>query len=268
MKLLSMGPIDNHYDEDWFRELSSMNPDRDVSVAAVESLEELKAMLSANREELIVGRLFGDQQRSFALKAPGWIQVSAEASRVGIVDFFFSPPGSIECFADLALIEAFVEDLAKAEQGIDAEGRALIIGSDLEALGFCAAVSRLGIKRILLAADSDQGATQIAQIASKALFGSQFEAIPRAQLTQLPADCALAVCLLRTSSPDLIGDVSYVNFLSSGGVWLDWTGATEELGFGQDILSAGVRALNQLDIRRLRSRIIARRTQFNPEVIS
>jgi hypothetical protein len=226
---------------------------------AVDSRIEGDVMLRVLGESLASwrGKLGQQILRSMSMSASGhldalWLQ----ADRQGKVGRWL---------AGLALPEALLGAVAthgllrtgQKDWRVDSRDSGLVIGAHPDFRGLAMAITKFGIRRIYLADAELRSAERAVEDLKPRLLGVEVEAIDRNQLTQLPAECSIAICCVDPTHATMLEDVSYLNFLTSGSVWLDWTyagrgiktdsnaaaGAASENVFDVEIQAVGAQAL-------------------------
>lgn len=191
-------------------------------------------------------------------------RVTTEVAILGFADGIIIEPGQPPRAIGV-LASAFVSAIASSKQGYDASAAAFIIGVTDETRAMAASLSRLGYKRLLIVDSDDQKTEQMVQILRKRLFGIDIQAVPRSGLTQVPNESSMAVNLVTVAEESLLEDVSYLNFLKKGGVWIDWTCAISKLGYGDDITNAGAQVFSGDLIRAWREIYLLSATGRKPE---
>ncbi len=209
----------------------------------VRSAAELSEVNLAELKQAVI-RLYG-RARSEAL---AWLgpeaRVPAEVAILGLADIILideqgGAPHAIGCFGD-----AVVASLAGQHALIDRSGSGLVVGATDAARSFISALSRIGMKRILIVDADDAKAERLAIAMRKRELSVEIEPLSRSFLTQLASEASIAINFAPTEERDLIEDVSYLNFLHPGGAWLDWTGATHAIGLADEIENAGAVVLD------------------------
>ena len=216
-----------------------------LSSIEIESLEELPE-LGDDAQTLI--RLFDSSSTSVLtwLKANG--RVASEVAILGVADAILAKPGEPLRVVGV-LPQAFVAAIASTKQTYEQTGAAILIGACDDTRAIAAGVARLGFTRIQFVDSDDKKSEQMVQLLRKRIFGVKFEAVSRASVTQLPNEASLAINLMRESEASLLEDISYLNFLKVGGLWIDWTHATERLGYSEEIANAGATIFRPETIR-------------------
>lgn len=201
-------------------------------------------------------RLFGEAGREALTWLGSQGRASSETAVIGYADGILidqtEPPRAVS-----VLPQAMLTALAKQKVRFDMNGSGLIVGVGDLTRSMAAAIARLGLKRIMLVDADDNASEKMATALSRRLIGVQFEALSRSRLTQIPAEAALAINLTYSFDDSILEesileDVSYLNFLRAGGIWIDWTGATIERGFSDEIANAGVTVVDPDQVRRWR----------------
>ncbi|MBL7687017.1 MAG: hypothetical protein JNJ49_03210 [Bdellovibrionaceae bacterium] len=198
--------------------------------------------LSSLRQTVV--RFYG-RARSQALVWLGpTARVPAEVAILGLADMVLideqgGAPKAVGCFGD-----AMVASLAGQHASIDRSGSGLVVGATDDARSFISGLSRIGLRRILIVDSDDGKAESLAVAMRRRELSVEIEPLSRSYLTQLASEAAIAVNFADVEERDLIEDVSYLNFLLPGGAWLDWTGATREIGLAEEIQNAGAVVLD------------------------
>lgn len=180
-------------------------------------------------------------------------RASSDAAIIGYADAVLfessEPPRAISLVS-----QALQKTLAKDKIAFAVDGAGLIVGAIDFARPIAAGLARLGLKRILIVDPDDEASEKLAATLSRRLVGIQIEALSRSRLTQIPTEASIAVNLVEAFDDSILEesileDVSYMNFLRPEGVWIDWTGATTERGFAEEISNAGVTMVNSVHVR-------------------
>ncbi len=212
--------------------------------------------LNTQDHPLALVRLFGDAGR----EALTWLgssgRASSEAAVIGYADGLIlnpSEPSRAVSVMPQAMLSAFAKEKVK----YDINGAGLIVGVGDLTRSIAAALARLGLKRIMLVDSDDSAAEKMATALGRRLIGTQFEPLSRSRLTQIPSEASIAVNLTYAFDDSILEesileDVSYLNFLRQGGVWIDWTAATVERGFADEIANAGATVFEPDLVRRWR----------------
>jgi hypothetical protein len=205
-------------------------------------------------------RLFGESGEEAVAWLRGKGQVSSDASVIGYADAVIIQENESP-IAISVLPQAIQASLAIQNIRIEFDGAGLIVGAVGLARAIAASLAKLGLKRIFIVDPDDQATKNLVASLSRRLVGIQFEALSRARLTQIPAEASVAVNLVEffddsILEESILEDVSYMNFLRPGGVWIDWTGASGDRGFADEIANAGVQVFDPLNIRRRRDALL------------
>ncbi|MDZ4082042.1 MAG: hypothetical protein U1E10_03830 [Bdellovibrionales bacterium] len=201
-------------------------------------------------------RLFGEAGREALTWLGSQGRASSETAVIGFADALLldrnEPPRAVS-----VLPQAMLSALAKEKVKFDMNGAGLIVGVNDLTRSMAASLTRLGLKRVMLIDADDKASEKMATALSRRLIGIQFEALSRSRLTQIPSEASIAVNLTYAFDDSILEesileDVSYLNFLRDGGVWIDWTGATIERGFSEEIANAGAMVFDPDHVRRWR----------------
>lgn len=120
------------------------------------------------------------------------------------------------------LVEGLNQMLSLDASTLDLSGSVFIFGATPEARAAAAALSKIGLNRVVLSDPDDAKASAFVEELKRADFGTQFQAVPRAQITQIPGICSVAINTLSTlSEKETATELAYFNFLKPGGFWLD-----------------------------------------------
>jgi hypothetical protein len=218
-------------------------------------LNRLSDLVLADHPVALV-RLFGEAGREALTWLGAHGRASSETAVIGYADGLLldqiEPPRAVS-----VLPQGMLAALAKEKVTFDMTGAGLIVGISDFTRSIAASIARLGVKRIMLVDTDDKASEKMAAALSRRLIGIQFEAISRSRLTQIPAEASIAINLTygfddSILEESILEDVSYLNFLRSGGVWMDWTGATIERGFSDEIANAGATVFDSDHVRRWR----------------
>lgn len=226
------------------------------------------AMVKENLKDLDISelkapgvvRLFQESGKEALLWLGGKGRASSEAAVIGYADALLmegsEPPRAISI-----LPQAMQTCLATEKIRYEVDGAGLIVGAIEFAKPIAASLARLGLKRIMIVDPDDQATEKMVAALSRRLVGIQIEALSRSRLTQIPTEASVAVNLVEAFDDSILEesileDVSYMNFLRPDGVWIDWTGATVDRGFSDEIANAGVTVVNSLLIRRKRDALL------------
>lgn len=182
-------------------------------------------------------------------------RVSTEAAILGFADAIIAEPGQPPR-ATGVLAQAFISAIASSKQTYDMDGSGMIVGVTDETRAMAASLSRMGLKRIRIVDSDDRKTEQMVQLLRKRLFGVDIQAISRTSLTQVPSEASVAVNLVPSEDQVLLEDVSYLNFLKKGGVWIDWTDGITKLGYGDEVANAGAHIFNADLIRAWREALL------------
>ncbi len=175
-------------------------------------------------------------------------RVATEVAILGHADAILIEPGQ-PARAFGVLPQAFVSAIAGRKLSYDLSGAAFILGAVEETKVIAASLSRLGFKRLMIVDTEDRKTEQLCQYLRRRLFGIEIEAVARRTLTQVPSEAAIAISLVDTNDTGMLEDISYLNFLRKGGVWIDWIGSTVELSMTQEIKDAGAFIFDPSGIR-------------------
>jgi hypothetical protein len=227
---------------------------------ALESVDDVHfgklAELVAADHPVALVRLFGQAGRDALTWLGAQGRASSEAAVIGYADGILldksQPPRAVSI-----LPQAMLAAMAKEKVSFDMSGAGLIVGVSDFTRSVAASIARLGVERIMLVDADDQASEKMATALSRRLIGIQIEALSRSRLTQIPAEASIAINLTygfddSILEESILEDVSYLNFLRSGGVWIDWTGATIERGFADEIANAGATVFDPDHVRRWR----------------
>lgn len=120
------------------------------------------------------------------------------------------------------LIEGLQRSIASDLAHLDFLGGVFILGATAEARAVVAALSRVGFTRFNISeSDATRGQEFVEQM-RKTYFQTQCQFVPRHMITQLPGVHSVGVSTIREVEDDgLLTELSYFNFLRSGGIWLD-----------------------------------------------
>ena len=175
-------------------------------------------------------------------------RVATEVAILGFADAVLIEPGQ-PARAIVVLPQAFVSAIASQKPSYDLSGAAFIIGANEETKVIAASLSRLGFKRLMIVDTDDRKTEQVCQYLRRRLFGIEIDAILRRTLTEVPNEAAIAISLVDTNDTGMLEDISYLNFLRKGGVWIDWIGSTVELKMNGEIKDAGAYIFDPTIIR-------------------
>jgi hypothetical protein len=212
--------------------------------------------LKAEDHSVALVRLFGEAGREALTWLGAQGRASSEAAVIGFADALIldinEPARAVS-----VLPQAMLAALAKEKVKFDMNGAGLIVGVSDLTRSMAASLARLGLKRIMLVDSDDRASEKMASALSRRLIGIQFEPLSRTRLTQIPSEVSIAINLTYAFDDSILEesileDVSYLNFLSDGGVWIDWTEATVERGFADEIANAGARVFDPDIVRRWR----------------
>lgn len=189
-------------------------------------------------------RLYGRARSQVLVWLGPAARVPAEVAILGLADIVLideqgGAPKAVGCFGD-----ALVASLAGQHAAIDRSGSGLVVGATDDARSFISGLSRIGLQRILIVDSDDAKAESLASAMRKRELSVEIEPLSRSYLTQLASEAAIAINFADAEERDLIEDVSYLNFLLPGGAWLDWTGATHDIGLVEEIQNAGATVLD------------------------
>lgn len=218
-------------------------------------LTHLSELTAADHPAALV-RLFGEAGR----EALTWLgthgRASSETAVIGYADGLLldqnEPPRAVS-----VLPQAMLAAMAKDKVKFDMSGAGLIVGVTDFTRSIAASIARLGVKRIMLVDADDMKSEKMATALSRRLIGIQFEPLSRSRLTQIPSEASIAINLTHSFDDSILEesileDVSYLNFLRAGGIWIDWTGASIERGFSDEIANAGATVFDPDHVRRWR----------------
>lgn len=214
------------------------------------------ADLTPEAHSVALVRLFGEAGR----EALAWLGVhgraSSEAAIIGFADALILDPNEAPRAVSV-LPQAMLAALAKEKVKFDMNGAGLIVGVTDLTRSMAASLTRLGLKRIMLVDADDKASEKMATALSRRLVGIEIEPLSRSRLTQIPSEASVAINLTYAFDDSLLEesvleDVSYLNFLRDGGVWIDWTAATVERGFSDEIANAGAMVFDPDHVRRWR----------------
>ena len=191
-----------------------------------------------------VVRLYGRARSQVLVWLGPAARIPAEVAILGLADMVLideqgGAPKAVGCFGD-----AMVASLAGQHASIDRSGSGLVVGATDDARSFISGLSRIGLRRILIVDSDDAKAESLAVAMRRRELSVEIEPLSRSYLTQLASEAAIAVNFADVDERDLIEDVSYLNFLLPGGAWLDWTGATRDIGLAEEIQNAGAVVLD------------------------
>jgi hypothetical protein len=222
--------------------------------------EHLKELDPKDLKSPCAVRLFREAGKEALMWIGSHGRASSEAAVIGYADAILlegdEPPRAISIFP-----QAMQICLASEKIRYETDGAGLIVGAVDFARPVAAGLARLGLKRLLVVDPDDHATEKLVATLSRRLVGIQIEALSRSRLTQIPTEASIAVNLVEAFDDSILEesileDVSYMNFLKPEGVWIDWTGATVERGFSDEIANAGVMAVNSLLIRRQRDALL------------
>lgn len=218
-----------------------------LSAKTFAALDELKPEEFGTDAYTLI-RLFGaaNTQALTWLGAKG--RVATEAAIIGAVDAIIAEPGQ-PLRAVSVLPHAFVSAIASSKITFDTSSAAFIVGANAETKPIAASLARMGFKRLLVVDTDDRKTEMLVQYLQRRLLGIKISGIPRRTLTQVPNESTMAVNLVRSTEMSILEDMSYLNFLKKNGVFIDWTGATFELGFDAEIRDAGATIFDSNGIR-------------------
>lgn len=225
---------------------------REAETSEALYFEKLSEFKSDEHPKSLV-RLFGDSGREALTWLGATGRASSETAVIGYADAIIlnqtEPPRAVS-----SLPQGMLAALAKEKVKFDITGAGLIVGVSEHTRAMAAALARLGLKRIMLIDSNDKASEKMALLLSKRLVGTQIESLSRSRLTQIPSEASIAVNLTYAFDDSILEesileDVSYLNFLRSSGVWIDWTGATIERGFADEIANAGAMVFEPDHIR-------------------
>lgn len=222
--------------------------------------EQLKDLELSDLKSPTLVRLFKEAGKDALMWLGSQGRASSEAAVIGYADAILvegdEPPRAISI-----LPQAVQACLAIEKIRYDIDGAGLIVGAIDFARPMAASLARLGLKRILIVDPDDRATEKLVALLSRRLVGIQIEALSRSRLTQIPTEASVAVNLVEAFDDSILEesileDVSYMNFLRPEGIWIDWTGATADRGFSDEIANAGVTVVNSLLIRRQRDALL------------
>lgn len=211
----------------------------EVKAIQCEGLDDLPPLADGDRRLL---RLFG---RS-CTHAMTWLgakgRVPTPVAVIGYADGVIQSSGQ-PMRAIGVFPKAMVTAFALSKWTFDTSGAGLLVGACDKTRIVAAGLALLGLKKISIVDPDDTKSDALVQLLRRRLFGVDIVVLSRALLTQVPAEDSIAVNLVESSEAALLEDVSYLNFLRDGGVWIDWTRATSVLGLADEITNAGARVL-------------------------
>ncbi len=211
------------------------------------TLDELNVVEFAQDAYTIL-RLFGRANCQVLTWLGSKGRVATEVAVLGFADAVLIEPGQ-PARAIGVLPQAFISAIAAQKPSYDLSGAAFIIGANEETKVIAASLSRLGFKRLMIVDTEDRKTEQVCQYLRRRLFGIEIEAVLRRTLTQVPNEAAIAISLVDTHDTGMLEDLSYLNFLRKGGVWIDWIGSTVELKMTGEIKDAGAYIFDPTSIR-------------------
>jgi hypothetical protein len=195
-------------------------------------------------------RVLGESLASWRGKLGHQILQSMSMSASGHLDalWFHSRGGdeggqwlAVHVLPEALLATLATHGLVKSRQQdwrVDPSGSGLLIGAHPDFRGLAMSIAKFGIQRVYFADTEMRGAERGAEDLKARLLGVEVEAIDRNQLTQLPAECSIAICCVDPQNPTMVEDLSYLNFLTAGSIWVDWTYAARGIKPDQKMIEA------------------------------
>lgn len=140
------------------------------------------------------------------------------------------------CFYFDGVMRALVRDM----KDLDLGAGVFVMGGSWEARVIVAAVTRAGFNKVLLSDVDEPRGLQMIKELQRLNFNVKFEFVQRQMVTQLPGTCAVAVNVLSlVEYPDLVADLSYLNFLRPDGVWMETIPYKDDSPLTTEALSLG-----------------------------
>lgn len=147
------------------------------------------------------------------------------------------------------LIEGISRSLSMDVKGLDTSQGAFISGTTPDCRALVYVLSRLGFKKFSISdSDEDRGEAFCREL-ERYFFSIQFQFVPRHLITQLPAVHSVAANTL-TGGMDagITSELIYLNFLSSGGVWLDLVPQNESKELKSEALNVGAKVIDAYQV--------------------
>lgn len=154
------------------------------------------------------------------------------------VDAFVPDTGSWwpRCFYFEGIIRTLVRDL----KNLDLGSGVFIMGATWEARVIVAALTRAGFNKISLSDVDDARGQRMVKELERLNFGSNFQYVQRSMVTQLPGTSSIAINVLSlVEHPELVSDLSYLNFLRPNGIWIETQPYAEDSALTIEALSLG-----------------------------
>ncbi len=154
------------------------------------------------------------------------------------VDAFVPDTGAWwpRCFYFEGVIRTLVRDL----KDLDLGSGVFIMGATWESRVIVAALTRAGFNKIHLSDVDDVRGQAMVKELERLNFGSTFQYVQRSMVTQLPGTSSIAINVLSlVEFPNLIADLSYLNFLRPDGIWIETQPYADDSALTIEALSLG-----------------------------
>ena len=178
----------------------------------------------------------GSEFAELALEA--FPSVPADLLNMKATDAFVMDLGTWwpRCFYYEGVMHTLVQDL----KNLDLRGGVFIMGATWEARVLTAAFCRAGFNKITLSDVDESRAQQLVKQLARLNFGVDFQTVTKTMVTQLPGTNAIAVNVLSlVEHPELVSDLSYLNFLRPDGVWIETQPYKESSALTIEAISLG-----------------------------
>lgn len=120
------------------------------------------------------------------------------------------------------LFEGVGRAVVSRHKDLDLGGAVFVLGVTCESRAVIAALAKIGFSRFSISHHDDNQGQAFVEGMRRALFGVQFQFVPRHLITQLPSVHSFAVNTLLAGTDDgALAELIYFNFLKPGGIWLD-----------------------------------------------
>ncbi len=193
--------------------------------AAIESAKQ-------NYEQIRVGAEFTEHALRYYPDLP------ADLLTLKAIDAFVPTLGAWwpRCFYFEGIVRTLVRDL----KNLDLGSGVFIMGATWRTRVIVAALTRAGFNKVVISDVDEKRGQSLVRELRKLNFGSKFDFVQRSMVTQLPGISSIAINVLSlVEYPELVADLSYLNFLRPDGIWIETEPYAEESPLTVEAVSLG-----------------------------